>query len=266
MKTKTSYLAAGILLSALLTGFGQPGITTQPQDQTNYVGTTATFTVVASGAGSVSYRWQKYTTNFVDLTEPTNATLTLANVQTNDATDYRVVVTDDSGSTNSAAAHLYVIPPETLSISQPSPGLVTLSWKGSMVLIQAGLGSGSLDCPAWIRLPGTSPVTLAVGVSSQYFKLVALPPMAELQATIQTNLVACRGGDAKACEDCLRAYFLTAPIITSGDTTGRLRSDPSMEEAAVLGAELFEATGEGSCVPGAYTRILLYLRRQDFGP
>jgi hypothetical protein len=35
-----------------------PTITTQPQSQTKYVGQTATFTVAATGTGSLSYQWK----------------------------------------------------------------------------------------------------------------------------------------------------------------------------------------------------------------
>ena len=54
MKTKLNLLATGIFLAALGTGFGQPIIITQPQNQTNAVGTTATFRVVATGTGPLN--------------------------------------------------------------------------------------------------------------------------------------------------------------------------------------------------------------------
>ena len=249
MRTKANLFATGLLLAAISRCFGQPVITAQPQDQTNYVGTTATFTVVVTGIDPLSYQWQKYTTAFTDLTDRTNAVLNLSNVQTNDATDYRVVVTDATGSTNSAAAHLYVSAPEKLFISQPAPGLVTLSWQGSMVLLKAGETSGSLDCAAWMRVAGTSPVTLPVGSDSQFFKLVALPSDAEIQTVIMTNFEACRGGSVGACEVCVSAYFLTAPA-----ALGTLPPSAAMEEAAVDGISL------GSCILPGYLHLLSGLR------
>jgi hypothetical protein len=253
MKTKTNLLTVGILLAVLLNGFGQPVITTQPQDQTNYVGTTATLTVVATRTGSVFYQWQKFSTGFADLAGHTNAVLSLTNVQTNDAADYRVVVTDATGTTNSAAAHLSVAMPETLFISQPAPGLVTLSWRGNMVLLVSGLYSGSLDCPAWVRVAGTSPVTLSIRQCPQFFRLVALPSEAELQAADAANIDACRAQDVNACEACVAAYFLTAPM-------GSLPPSGEHEEAASIGISL------GSCISAAQADALAALYHIWYGP
>ena len=56
MKTKLNLLAAGLFVAALGTGFGQPSITQQPQSCTNVVGTTATFTVGATGTEPLAYQ------------------------------------------------------------------------------------------------------------------------------------------------------------------------------------------------------------------
>ena len=45
MNKKISLLAAGMFLAALVPGFGEPVITSQPQSVTNLAGTTATFFV-----------------------------------------------------------------------------------------------------------------------------------------------------------------------------------------------------------------------------
>jgi hypothetical protein len=57
MKTKLNLLAAGIFLAAVMAGYSQPVITNQPQSQTNLVGTTATFWVVATGTEPLAYQW-----------------------------------------------------------------------------------------------------------------------------------------------------------------------------------------------------------------
>jgi Immunoglobulin I-set domain len=87
----------------------QPAITSPPQDQTNVIGTTATFWVLATGTEPLAYQWQKVSGNWTDLAGRTAANLSLTNVQTGDATDYRVVVTNAAGATTSALAHLYVL-------------------------------------------------------------------------------------------------------------------------------------------------------------
>ena len=48
MKTALNLLTVGLFLATLGTGFGQPVIITQPQSQTNIVGTTAIFWVEAT--------------------------------------------------------------------------------------------------------------------------------------------------------------------------------------------------------------------------
>ena len=80
-----------------------PVITLQPQSQTNVVGGTASFSVAASGTAPLSYRWSWNGTNLVGAT---NATLTLNNVQSAQAGDYLVLVSNLAGSTNSAVAKL----------------------------------------------------------------------------------------------------------------------------------------------------------------
>jgi hypothetical protein len=57
----------------------QPVITSPPQSQTNIAGTTVTFSVEATDPLPVFYQWQF---NSADLTDQTNTTLVLTNVQT----------------------------------------------------------------------------------------------------------------------------------------------------------------------------------------
>jgi hypothetical protein len=245
---KHDFRSIGLFLAAAGTAVGQPLITTQPEDQTNYVGTTATFTVVATGTAPVSYQWQKFTVNFADVPHATNALLTLVNVQTNDVADYRVVVTDATGTTNSAAVHLTVALPETLFISNSAPGSVALSWRGNMVLLEALTPcSGCLDCAAWFRVGDASPVTVPVRAGARYFRLVALPSAAELQADFWMNLDRCRLNDRKACEDCVADFFLMGP-------TGELQSNQEAEEAASTGIEL------GSCISATEASALYGLK------
>lgn len=97
-----------------------PTITAQPTNVTVNVGDTASFTVTASGAAPLGYQWSFNTTNIAGAT---NATLTLNNVQLNQAGNYSVLVANIVGSTNSIAATLTV----NIPVCDPPPsGLV--SW------------------------------------------------------------------------------------------------------------------------------------------
>jgi uncharacterized protein YdaL len=82
-----------------------PAITAAPQSRTNNAGTTATFSVTVSGTAPLSYQW---TFNGANLSGATAATLTLANVQTNNAGSYAVAISNPYGSITSAPAALTV--------------------------------------------------------------------------------------------------------------------------------------------------------------
>ncbi|ATC63731.1 hypothetical protein CMV30_07065 [Nibricoccus aquaticus] len=99
--------AAGSVTSnaATLTLGSLPAITTQPAAVSVNVGTTATFSVIASGTGPLTYQWQK---NSVNISGATSTSYTINPVQTIDGASYRVVVTNALGSTTSNAATLTV--------------------------------------------------------------------------------------------------------------------------------------------------------------
>ena len=88
--------------------FSAPMIITQPQDQTVTVSNNASFSVVATGTQPLFYQWY-YNTNSL-LTDATNSTLALNNVQFTDAGVYQVTVSNGQGSTNSNFATLAVVP------------------------------------------------------------------------------------------------------------------------------------------------------------
>ena len=83
-----------------------PSISTQPQNQNNVVGGTASFSVTAIGTAPLAYQWLKDGTNV--LAGQTNSTLTLANLALPDAGAYSVIVTNAFGSNSSSSATLTV--------------------------------------------------------------------------------------------------------------------------------------------------------------
>jgi len=84
-----------------------PVILIQPVSQTVTVGAIATFTVSASGNPAPSYQWRF---NGADLPGATTPTLTLNGVATNQAGDYRVVLSNTVGFASSDIATLTVLP------------------------------------------------------------------------------------------------------------------------------------------------------------
>jgi len=92
-------------------------ITTQPASQNAPAGAQVSFSVAAGGSPPLSFQWQKGTvtlTNGADVSGAAGPVMTLANVQTNDAGNYRVVVTNSSGSLTSVVASLTVVTPPPL--------------------------------------------------------------------------------------------------------------------------------------------------------
>jgi len=119
-----------------------PSITSQPASLTNGFGTTATFSVRATGTG-LTYQWLRNGTNLTDggnVSGATTATLTLANVTSSDAsTNYTVLV---SGTCNppatSSAATLDVrllIAFQLLSTQPPGTNQLILSWSWTNSLV-----------------------------------------------------------------------------------------------------------------------------------
>jgi hypothetical protein len=101
----TPYYLGAVSSNAVLTVQGAPSILTQPQDRTVLVGQTASFSVAAFGTPTLLYQWQFNGTNLADRTD---SSLTLTNVQLDQAGAYLLVVTNSYGSATSSPAHLAV--------------------------------------------------------------------------------------------------------------------------------------------------------------
>lgn len=82
-----------------------PSIGTQPMSQTKSVGQSVTFTVAASGGGTMSYQWRK---DGSDISEVTDASYTIDSVTTADSGSYDCLVTNTCGSATSNAAVLTI--------------------------------------------------------------------------------------------------------------------------------------------------------------
>ena len=95
--------AAELVLNQTIVG---PAITTQPKSQTNALGGTATFAVLATGAAPLAYQWRF---NGVPLIGGNSATLTLTNLQFDQAGDYTIVVTNPAGAITSSVATLTLL-------------------------------------------------------------------------------------------------------------------------------------------------------------
>ncbi|MEI7732130.1 MAG: immunoglobulin domain-containing protein [Verrucomicrobiota bacterium] len=110
--------SAGSVTSAVatLTVVQPPSFSSQPTNQTVIAGNNVTFSVTAVGDQPLFYQW--YGLGSL-LTQATNATLALSNVQPAQAGSYYVVITNASGSVTSSVATLMIALPPAI-IGQPT--------------------------------------------------------------------------------------------------------------------------------------------------
>ena len=117
--------SAGAVTSAVavLTVLVPPGISAQPQSLTKAAGTTAGFSVTATGTTPLTYQWQLNGGSLADdgriSGSATNA-LTIANAQPPDAGSYTVVLSNAVGVLTSAVAVLTVVVPPGISVQPQS--------------------------------------------------------------------------------------------------------------------------------------------------
>jgi parallel beta-helix repeat protein len=100
--------------------FHSPGylaIQVQPLSQTFIGGQNALFSVTAFSSLGLSYQWQLNATN---ISGATNASLFIANVQSNNAGIYDVLISNSAGSVTSSNAVLTVLYPPPAIITQPA--------------------------------------------------------------------------------------------------------------------------------------------------
>ena len=117
--------------AATLTVNAPPAITTQPANQTVNAGQPASFTVVASGPGTISYQWSKDGT---PIDGATAATYSISAASAAEAGSYTVYVSSAYGNLTSNAATLTLnVPPaitgqpasQTVNADQPASFTVT---------------------------------------------------------------------------------------------------------------------------------------------
>ena len=128
-KTATSgtYYAVSGDLSGYQTGVFSmvaptaPLITQHPRSQTQIVGETAEFSVVANGTEPLSFQWQKGGTTLANggqISGAQSSTLTISDLAEGDAGEYRVMVSNSAGQMTSQWAVLTVVGRPRLEIGQ----------------------------------------------------------------------------------------------------------------------------------------------------
>lgn len=175
----TLFLFAALLgISGCAGGFQglrpvSPLVVTQPASQTVTVGQTATFTVLASGTGPLTYQWYK---NGVAISGATASSYTTPPAAAGDTGSvYTVVVTNSAGSANGGPATLTVPLPKPLAKSivssnatppyKASVNLVPTFSGGTAVIGSMGVGSSDITSAA---VSGASYPTPALTSATTY--------------------------------------------------------------------------------------------------
>jgi ribosomal protein L19 len=117
-----------------------PSITAPPTNQVVTAGTNVSFSVNASGTAPLTYLWLKNgstLSNGGNVTGAGTATLNLSNVQSGDAANYQVIVTNLGGSVTSIVASLTVNIPPSIS-SQPASKSVNLGSNVTFTVAASG--------------------------------------------------------------------------------------------------------------------------------
>ncbi len=156
-----------ISVPASLSTASQPIIQTQPQSRTNNTGTTATFSVVASGNG-LSYQWQHGTTNLVDginISGANTDTLVINSVIKSDVGGYTVIVSNVAGTVTSSSANLTVSTPTPWRDPFNYPaGSLLAGQTNSDGLLWADVGTGTAGTNVYVE-PGNLSIA---GLSGSY--------------------------------------------------------------------------------------------------
>jgi uncharacterized repeat protein (TIGR03803 family) len=163
-----------------------PQIATQPVNQTNVIGTTATFNVTVFGAPQLQYQWQFNGTSLSDsgnVAGSTSRILTINNVSMASAGTYSVTVKNNVGLAESGAALLSVEEAPLFQGALQSGGSFVFTWSAMIGRNYQLQSTASLRPAQWTNYGGlinaTNSVMGATGVigagSQQFYRLVLLP-------------------------------------------------------------------------------------------
>ena len=134
--TNTVAISAGAFHNLALVTLGPVAILNQPQSQTIFKGSSATFDIGVLGAQPLSYQWQF---NGADLPSATNRLLVVSNAQLTDSGNYRLLVTNAYGGVTSSVAVLTVNDAAPFFTLQPVNQFVLVNSNVSFAVNAGGL-------------------------------------------------------------------------------------------------------------------------------
>lgn len=156
-----------------------PAITLHPQNRSAYAGESVTFTVAASGSGTLNYQWLS---NSVPLPGRTATNLVLTSVTTAHAATYQAQVSNVAGAVLSDPATLTVAEPPTGTVSIIGGTFARLSFPVMVGRTYQLEYKNDLTDPNWLplgspRLASSSPLITndSLGPARRFYRLAVLP-------------------------------------------------------------------------------------------
>ena len=216
-----------------------PSITTQPLGQSLGLGTSATFTVVATGTSPLAYQWSK---NGTAITGATAASLTFSSLSASDVGSYTVVVSNALGSVGSSAASLTVISPPIITV-QPANQTVIAGAPFTLSVTASGA--------APLTYQWSKNGTAITGATSPTF---ALTSSAALDAGSYRVVVSTPG--ASVTSNTVTVTVNTPPRITTQPPSSRIYGTFYMDRTFLVVAEgsaplNYQWFKDGTVIPGA---------------
>ncbi|MGH7989307.1 MAG: InlB B-repeat-containing protein [Limisphaerales bacterium] len=192
---------------------------TQPASQTVNVGSSATFSVAASGTAPMTYQWLF---NGGNMTGQTSSTLNLSQVQQSQAGKYSVIVSNVAGTATSATAVLSVLSTGSVSseIIKPKLSIVTPKknekWSSAAFTVSGKASDNAGVAKVYYSLNGSGWVSASTGNNwANWTANVTLTPGANI---IQAYAVD-GSGNVSATDTVTFMYVLKA-VLTVNSTVG----------------------------------------------
>lgn len=269
-----------------------PAITSQPGNATVMQGQAASFSVVATGTGTLGYQWQKDSANIAGATS-SSYTIPAATVA-DGASTFDVVVSDSVGNTTSSTATLTVnvaVPPNlttlpqnqsvmlgqtaTFSVSATGTGALSYQWQKDSLNI-AGATASSYTTPATSAADNGSTFAVVVSdpegttASNAATLTVSTPAQASYYvsiggndgadgsvttpfATLRRAQLAMEQSSIKVTEINAGTYYLTSPLaLTAADQGETWKPVPGATVVLSGGEALSGWVSEGN---GIYSTI-----------
>ena len=209
-------------------GATAPTITTQPSSLSVTAGSSATFTVAASGTSPFTYQWSK---GGVAITGATSASYTIAATQITDSGNYAVLVSNSGGSATSTSATLTVtavVTPASIA-TQPASLSVSAGSSATFTVVAAGTSP--------IAYQWNKNGTAISGATSSSYTIAATQTTDNGGYTV---LVSNSGGSATSATATLTVTVFVTPVT--------IMTQPAAQSVAVGGSATFTvaATGTGT--------------------